>query len=336
MDQQKERILTGDNTTGKLHLGHYVGSLRNRVRLIDDYDTFIVLADAHALAYPNYAENPSEIGKFSLEVALDNMAVGVSPEKATYFVDSMVPEIFEIAYLLSAYISYPRNLRNPTLKDEIRDKSLGTNYSMAFLNFPILMAADIISVNANLVPVGEDQLPHLELTREVVRKLNGLVGTSINEPKGLVGDVARLVGTDGGAKMSKSIGNVIMLSDDAETVKQKVKSMYTDPNRLRATDPGKVDGNPVFIYHDAFNTNTEEVADLKERYAKGQVGDVEVKDKLVTALNIFLDPVRERRNTYGKDMEYIRQVIDEGNKKTSEEAKKMLHHIKESLGLLSF
>lgn len=330
----KKRILTGDNTTGNLHLGHYVGSLENRATLVDEYDTIIVLADAHAFAYDKYAADPSNIGVYTREVAIDNMAAGIDPEKATYFVDSAVPEIFELAYFLSAYISYSRNLRNPTLKDEIRDKGLGENYPMSFLNFPILMAADILAVKANLVPVGEDQLPHLELTREVARKINSKFGDVLVEPQGKVGKIARLVGTDGNSKMTKSIGNAIFLKSSEEEVKEKVMSMYTDPNRLRATDPGKVEGNPVFIYHDAFNPNTAEVAELKERYTNGKVGDVEVKQKLVVAINNFLEPIRERRAQYENDPAYVDSVIRKGNERVRMLASQTLAELKEKLNII--
>lgn len=333
-NSHKKRILTGDNTTGNLHVGHYVGSLQNRASLVDDYDTIIVLADAHAFAYDKYAQEPGNIEKFTLEVAIDNMSVGIDPEKATYFVDSAIPEIFEISYLLSAYISYPRNLRNPTLKDEIRDKKLGENYSMAFLNFPILMASDILSVKADLVPVGEDQLPHIELTREVARRFNNKFGDTFVEPNGLVGKVARLVGTDGNAKMTKSLGNTIFLKDSPDEVREKVKTMYTDPNRLKATDPGTVEGNPVFIYHDAFNTNTSEVEELKDRYRKGTVGDVEVKEKLAIVINEFLDPIRERRSKYENDIDYVKQVISQGNSRVRGLANETLTEMRERLNML--
>jgi tryptophanyl-tRNA synthetase len=205
-------------------------------------------------------------------------------------------------------------MRNPTIKDEIRDKGLGDNYSLGFLNFPVMMAADILSVKADLVPVGEDQNPHVELTRELARKFNATYNCDVlKEPKALIGKVARLIGTDGNAKMTKSLGNTIYLSDDEKTLKEKVMHMYTDPKRLHPTDPGTVEGNPVFIYHDVFNPNTAEVADLKSRYKVGKVGDVEVKEKLFIALNNFLVPIREKRAYYEQQENLVRDIIASGN-----------------------
>ena len=332
----KKRILTGDNTTGRLHLGHYVGSLENRVKLQNDYDTFIILADAHSLAYPKYIGEPDLIADSILQVAMDNLSVGLDPAKVTIFAESTVPEIYELASLLSMLVPYPRILRNPTIKDEIRDKELGDNYSLGFLNFPVMMASDILSVRADLVPVGEDQSPHLELTREIAHKFNSTYGEVFKEPEGMIGRVARLVGLDGGVKMTKSLGNAIFLSDDAGTVRKKVMKMYTDPNRLHPSDPGKVDGNPVFIYHDAFNTDKEEVSDLKKRYVTGKVGDVEVKEKLVVALEKLLEPIRQRRAGYESDPDAVRGILIEGAKRTRTEALETLDLVREKMKLPRF
>lgn len=329
----KKRILTGDNTTGKLHVGHYVGSLENRVKLQDEYETFIILADMPAFAYPKYVSNPEIIEDSVIQVALDNLAVGLDPKKVVFFAESGVPEISELAYLLSMLVSHNTVLRNPTLKDEIRDKNLGDTFSMGFLNFPILMAADILSVNADLVPVGEDQAPHLELTRELVRKFNSTYGETLKEPKGLIGKVARLVGTDGGAKMTKSLDNCIFLSDSKEEVKRKVMNMYTDPNRLHATDKGKVEGNPVFIYHDAFNKNKEEVEELKARYVEGKVGDVEVKEKLFNAIELILEPIREKRKELEADIPSVEKLIREGTLRVKKEASLTLNKVKSAMKL---
>ena len=260
----KKRILTGDNPTGKLHLGHYVGSLENRVKLQDEYETFLILADMHALAYPKYVGDPKAVADSTIEVALDYLAVGLDPKKVTIFAESLVPEIYELATIFSMLVTHARALRNPTIKDEIRDKSLGDAFSLGFINFPILQAADILCVQADLVPVGEDQLAHIEQTNEIVRKFNSLYGgTVLKEVKGLVGRVKRLVGTDGNAKMTKSLGNSIYLSDSKEELREKVMKMYTDPKRIHPTDPGTVEGNPVFVYHDVFNPDKAEVEDLK-------------------------------------------------------------------------
>ncbi len=329
-----KRILTGDNTTGKLHLGHYVGSLENRVKLQHEYDTFIILADMHAMAYPKYIGAPEIVATSVLDVALDNLSVGLDHKKVHIFSESSIPEIFELALIFSMLVSHSRALRNPTIKDEIRDKGLGDNFSLGFVNFPIMMSADILSVGADLVPVGEDQLPHIEQTNEIVRRFNLLYGEgALKEVRGLVGRVKRLVGTDGNAKMTKSLGNCIFLSDDTATVRKQVMGMYTDPNRIRPTDPGKVDGNPVFIYHEAFNTNVEEVEDLKKRYLLGKVGDVEVKEKLFIAVEKFLEPIRERRAIYERDLGMVRDIINEGNIYTQAIARDTLEMVKAKMKL---
>lgn len=328
-----KRILTGDNTTGRLHLGHFVGSLENRVRLQDEYQTYVIMADLHALAYPKYVTDVQTVSDSIIDVMLDNLAVGIDPQKVVYFQDSAVPEISELALIFTMLVSHSRALRNPTIKDEIRDKNLGDNYSLGFINFPILMAADILSVKADLVPVGEDQMPHLEQTNELVRKFNSLYGETFKEVEGKVGRVKRLVGTDGNSKMTKSLNNAIYLSDNEEVLKAKVMSMYTDPKRLHPTDPGTVEGNPVFIYHDAFNPNKEEVGDLKDRYRQGKVGDVEVKQRLFTALNSFLDPIREKRRHYEQHTDEVINFLKSGNDVVQKEAAGTLAHVLEALKL---
>ena len=329
-----KKILTGDNTTGRLHLGHYVGSLENRVKLQDEYKTYIVLADLHALAYPKYVNDSSTISDSIYQVLLDNLAVGLDPKKVVYFQDSAVPQISEIALILTMLVSHARALRNPTIKEEIRDKNLGDNFSLGFINFPLLMAADILCVNADLVPVGDDQLPHLEQTNEVVRKFNSLYGETFKEVQGRVGRVKRLVGIDGNAKMSKSLNNAIYLSDDESELKRKVMSMYTDPKRLHATDPGTVEGNTVFIYHDAFNPNKAEVDELKDRYRAGKVGDVEVKERLFEVLNTFLTPIREKRRYYEQNMDEVKEILHAGNKIVQQEAQETLNKVLSALKLV--
>ncbi|PIS22465.1 tryptophan--tRNA ligase [candidate division WWE3 bacterium CG08_land_8_20_14_0_20_41_10] len=326
-------ILTGDNTTGRLHLGHYVGSHENRVKLQDEYKTFIILADIHSFAYPKYLSDPQTVSDSVLAVLADNLAVGLDPKKATFFQESAVPAIFELATIFSMLVTHSRALRNPTIKDEIRDKNLGDNFSLGFAFFPILQAADILCVNADLVPVGEDQLAHIEQTNEVVRKFNLLYGKTFKEVQGLVGRVKRLIGTDGNAKMTKSLNNAIFLSDGEEELKTKVMSMYTDPKRLHATDPGTVEGNPVFIYHDAFNPNKAEVDDLKERYHAGKVGDVEVKQKLFLALNTFLTPIREKRRYYESRMDEVLEILHSGNQAVRQEAQVTLDKVLYALKL---
>ncbi|RJR27116.1 tryptophan--tRNA ligase [candidate division WWE3 bacterium] len=330
---KKKRILTGDNPTGRLHLGHYVGSLENRVRLQNDYETFILVADMHAYAYPKYVGEPDIVSKSVIDVTVDNLAVGLDPEKSTIFVESAIPEIYELGIIFSMLTSHARVLRNPTLKEEIKVKEMGDNYSLGFVNFPLLQVADILCVRADLVPVGEDQLPHLELTNEVVRKFNGTYGLTFEEIEPMIGRVKRLVGLDGNAKMTKSLGNTIYLSEDRESLKKKVMSMYTDPNRLRASDPGKVDGNPVFIYHDAFNQNEEEVKELKDRYVKGKVGDVEVKEKLFVALDEFLTPIRERHSYYEGHRDEVRDILRSGTDKTRNIVQGTLDDVKSKMML---
>lgn len=330
----RKRILTGDTPTGKLHLGHFVGTLENRVKLQTEYETYILLANTHAFAKD--PEKPGDIYQNTLEDALDNLAVGLNPEKASLVLESQIPEIFELYTYFGMLASHNRVLRNPTVKEEIVYKKLGEHVSFGFVGYPILQAADILSLKADLVPVGEDQVPHLEQTREIARRFNELYGQTFPVPEALVGRVARLPGTDGKAKMSKSLGNVIYLADPAETVKHKVMMMYTDPTRARATDPGHVEGNPVFIYHDAFNPDKNEVADLKERYLKGKVGDIEVKEKLIKALNTFLDPIRSRRAEYEINPGKVVEIIQTGTEKASRLAVETLSEVREKLKLRLF
>ena len=328
------RILTGDNTTGRLHLGHYVGSLENRISLQTDYETFIILADLHSFAYPKYVNDPATISNSIYQVLMDNLAVGLDPKKVTFFQESAVPQIYELAAIFSMLVSHNRALRNPTIKEEIRDKSMGDNFSLGFIFFPMLQAADILCVNADLVPVGEDQLPHIEQTNEIAQRFNALYGNTFKEVQGLVGRVKRLPGVDGNAKMTKSLNNAIYLSETEEELKRKVMSMHTDPKRLHSTDPGTVEGNPVFIYHDAFNPNKAEVDDLKERYREGRVGDVEVKEKLYIALNNFLTPIREKRRYYETHLKEVEGILHSGNIKVQLEAANILKSTLKALKLL--
>jgi len=325
----KKRILTGDTPTGKLHLGHYAGTLENRLKFQDEYEEFIILADLHS--FTTLSEYPEKVRQSTLDVVLDNLSVGLDPEKVHFFIESQIPEIYELASIYSMLVSHARALRNPTIKDEITMKGLGETFSLGFVNYPIFQAADITCVGANLVPVGKDQLPHIEQTREIVDKFNTLYGEVLVKPEGLVGRVGKLVGTDGNPKMGKSLGNTIMLSATSDELKRTVKSMYTDPSRIHPTDPGKVEGNPVFIYHDNFNPNKEEVADLKARYLKGTVGDVEVKEKLFIALNEFLEPIRQKRAYFEGHMDEVFDILKEGTKVTREETQKTLEKVREAM-----
>lgn len=332
MNQNKPRILTGDRPTGPLHLGHYVGTLKNRVALQDKYDCFFIMADLHTLTTAASKEKTSTINDRVKGLVLDYLSVGIDPQKCTIYQQSRVPEVAYLSLIFSNLVTVPRAQRVPTLKDVMHDLHI-EQPSLGLLNYPVLQAADILMVKANLVPVGRDQESHIEVTREVARDFNKIFKDIFPEPKALIGDVGTLVGTDGQAKMSKSIGNCIYLSDDEDAVNKKVRSMYTDPTRIKPTDPGHIEGNPVFIYHDAFNNNVEEVADLKDRYTKGQVGDVEVKTKLALAINNFLNPIRERRAKFEANEELIKNIIDEGSKKAQVEAKKTLNEVLEAMGL---
>ena len=330
---KRKRILTGDTPTGKLHLGHYVGTLENRVKLQDEYETYIILADTHALTtlsmdYQVIAEN-------TRQVLLDELSVGLDPKKVTFFVESAIPEIYELAALFGMYVSHNRALRNPTIKDEIKMKDLGDQFSLGFINYPIYQAADILCVKGELVPVGRDQEAHLEQTREIARVFNDIKPGLFPEPKALIGNIGRLVGTDGNSKMSKSLGNTIYLSDSPEEVEKKVMNMYTDPKRIHPTDPGTVEGNPVFIYLDAFGTDDhqEQIAKYKDQYTKGQVGDIEVKKYLVKVLNNFLDPIRKRRAEFEDQPELIEKILKEGTEKARAEAQKTLTEVKKAMKL---
>lgn len=309
--RRKRRILTGDTPTGKLHIGHYVGTLKNRVELQKSYDTYILLANIHA--YANDYTKTDLINQNVYEVFLDNLAVGIDPNVSTIFLESGIPEILELYGIFSMMVKHARALRNPSVKEEIIYKKLEP--SVGFVIYPILQAADILGFNADLVPVGEDQLPVIEQTREIASDFNRVFGETFVIPQAKVGFIPRLVGIDGQTKMSKSGSNAILLSDDPETLKKKVNSIYTDPARIHGNEPGKVEGNPVFIYHDAFNPDKEEVKDLKDRYQKGTVSDREVKDKLFIALNNFLTPIREKRRYYEEHPDEAKEILIEGTKK---------------------
>jgi tryptophanyl-tRNA synthetase len=315
-DALKSRVVSGMRPTGKLHLGHLVGALSNWVRLQEQYDCFYFVADWHALT-SDFADT-SQLTSYTYENVADWIGAGLDPEKSTIFVQSLVPEHAELYLMLSMVVPVPWLERVPTYKeqqDNLADKDLS---SIGFLGYPLLQTADVAMYDARFVPVGEDQVAHLELAREVVRRFNNIFGRGhdvLVEPKALLTTFGRLPGLDGDRKMSKSLGNTIHLSDNAEEVRRKVMRMYTDPNRVRADIPGTVEGNPVFVYHDAFNANTAEVEDLKARYRAGEVGDVEVKTKLASALNARLDPIRERRAAVLAKPDRLREILFEGSKR---------------------
>jgi tryptophanyl-tRNA synthetase len=327
MAEEKKRILTGVRPTGSLHLGHYAGALENWLRLQMEYDCYFLIADYQV---SDYADDFDRVRSSVWEVALDWLAVGLDPETSHFMIESEIPENAELTTWLSWYLPLGMLQRNPTLKAEM-DAFNNKSVPVAFFTYPVMQSANILLPRAHLVPVGEDQLPHIEMTRELARRFNNQFGVVFPEPQGLVGRVARLVGLDGQAKMSKSMGNTIDLKDPADVVTQKVRGMYTDPTRLRATDPGHVEGNPVFMYHDAFNPNTAEVDDLKERYLVGKVGDVEVKTKLSAALNNFLDPVRERRAYYEERPELVREALAAGTEAGRKIARETMGMVKDAM-----
>ena len=326
----KRRVVSGMRPTGKLHLGHLVGALENWAALQDEYECFYFVADWHALT-SEYADT-SEIVANAYDMVADWIAAGLDPERSTLFVQSLVPEHAELNLLLSMTIPIPWLERVPTYKEQMEqlsDKDLST---LGFLGYPLLQTADIIIYNAHFVPVGEDQVPHLELSREIVRRFHNFFGELFLEPLPKLTDVSRLPGIDN-RKMSKSYGNAINVSDDAETVRKKVMQMYTDPKRVRADIPGTVEGNPVFLYHDAFNRDRAEVEDLKARYRAGKVGDVEVKTKLAKAINAHLDPIRARRAEVLTRPSAVRDILHEGSRKARVIAQATMERVRAAVKL---
>lgn len=314
-------------------MGHWVGSLKNRLKLQEEYACFFVVADLHALT--TLFEQAEIVRQNTRQLVLDYLSTGIDPHRSIIYLQSMVPEVTELFTLFGMMVSVPRLQRVPTLKDTLQNLKLGT-VSLGILSYPVLQAADILMVRADVVPVGQDQASHVEVTREIARRFNKLYGPVFPVPKALVGEVPILPGIDGRTKMSKSLGNAIYLSDDPDTVKRKVQRMFTDPTRIHPTDPGHVEGNPVFIFHDAFNPDVGEVEELKDRYRKGRVGDVEVKERLVRALNAFLDPVRERRAHFAGQPDMIDEIIREGTKRARAEAQETLARVKTAMGLDAF
>lgn len=338
----KPVILTGDRPTGKLHLGHYVGSLQNRVRLQNDdkYQLFVFLADQQALT--DHAKSPKTISESVGQVALDYLAVGIDPAKITLFIQSQIPELSEISMYFMNLVSVARLERNPTVKTEIDQKKFGGAIPAGFLVYPVAQAADIAAFKANFVPVGTDQKPMIEQTRELVRAFNHIYQTEVLvEPEGIFPEreaAGRLPGLDGRAKMSKSLGNGIFLSDDMDTLKKKVMSMYTDPNHVRVEDPGQIKGNMVFHYLDVFGREEDQVtiAYMKEQYQRGGLGDVKTKHYLLEILDRELTPIRERRIEYAKDMGEVYRMLEAGSQSARKVAARTLDQIKEAMGLCYF
>ena len=325
----KKRILTGIRPTGPLHLGHYAGALENWLKLQADYDCHFLIADYQV---SDHADDVARVREAVWEVALDWLAVGLDPARSAFVIESLIPEHAELTLWLSWFLPLGMLERNPTLKAEM-DAFGRRSVPVAFFTYPVMQVANILLPRAHLVPVGEDQLPHIELTREVARRFNRQFREIFPEPEGLVGRVPRLVGIDGQAKMSKSLDNAIYLKDPPAVVTEKVRVMYTDPTRVRATDPGHVEGNPVFLYHDAFNPDRDEVEDLKDRYRRGAVGDVEVKQRLATALNTLLDPIRERRAHFAADMGLVRDALADGTSRARQAAQATMALVRDALDL---
>ncbi|MBI2196068.1 tryptophan--tRNA ligase [Candidatus Daviesbacteria bacterium] len=326
-----KRILTGDRPTyDSFHLGNYIGSLKNRVKLQDEYETHVFIADLHALT--THFDKTAELEKNIKGLMLGYLSVGLDPKKVFFFLQSKVPEITELAYYLSVLTSRPLIARQPALKEKLDAREQDT---VGLFYYPILMAADILAPRANLVPVGKDQKSHVEFARDIALKFNNLYGEVFPIPEPLIGEVPTLPGTDGQAKMGKSLGNAIFLTDSPGEVEKKVMSMYTDPKRIHSTDPGTVEGNPVFTYLDAFSVQSDKgkVQSLKEEYTKGQVGDIEVKKYLAQVLNNFLDPIRQRRDKLEKEPGLVERILKEGTEKVRIEAQKTLAEVKKAMKL---
>lgn len=350
MKQQKPRLLSGDTPTGRLHLGHWVGSVENRVKMQDDYDCYFLVANIQA--FTTRMDKPGEVHQNVIEVVLDYLAAGIDPARSTILLQSEIAAIAELTVFFSMLVPYPRVMRNPTVKDEIRDKGLGENYPFGFLMYPISQVADILAFRAQVVPVGEDQVPHMELTREVARRFNQLYcgvdshtedadylakGGLFPIVETLLGQTKRLVGIgtpgpDGNLlKMSKSLNNAIYLSDDPDAVKKKVMSMYTDPNRLKPTDKGRVENNPLWIFHETFNPDKAWVQDAEERYRAGAIGDVECKRKLIDVLVDMIEPMRQKRIKFEQDIHYVKKILQDGTQKANIVAHETLVQAKEAM-----
>jgi len=322
-------ILTGDRPTGKLHLGHYIGSLKNRVKLQDTYDQFVLIADVQALT-DNF-EHPEKVRENILELAMDYLAVGIDPKKSTILVQSLIPEIAELTVFFMNLVTVAKLERNPTVKDEIKQKHFGKQIPVGFFVYPVSQAADILSVKSDLVPVGADQLPMIEQTNEVGQRFNRLYGKVFNKVSAMVGDFPRLVGTDGKNKMSKSLDNCIYLSDPKKEIERKVMSMYTDPGHIRISDPGKVKGNAVFIYLDAFDPNKREVTALKKHYQQGGLGDVVLKKRLIEVLENLLGPMRSKRRELEKNKSYVKKVLKTGTARARARAVQTMKEVRKAM-----
>jgi len=328
----KKIALTGDRPTGPLHLGHYIGSLKNRLELQETHRQFVMLADAQALT--DNADNPEKVRDNVLQVALDYLAVGIDPAKSVIFIQSLLPQLPELTMYYLNLVTWNRLKHNPTVKQEIQQKGYGESVPAGFMVYPVSQAADITAFKADVVPVGDDQLPMIEQTNEIVRHFNRIYKTNVLvEAQALIPKMARLPGIDGKAKMSKSLGNCIYLCDSADEIAKKVKGMYTDPGHLRVEDPGKVEGNPVFIYLDAFDSDKAAVEELSAHYQRGGLGDSVVKKHLNEVLQAFLAPIRKRREELAKDPVAVMQIVRQGTQKAYETAAETLKDVRKAMCL---
>jgi tryptophanyl-tRNA synthetase len=328
-------ILTGDRTTGALHLGHYVGSLKNRVALQDTHEQFLLLADAQALT--DHAADPERVRRNVLQVALDYLAVGIDPTKTTICVQSCLPALAELTLLYLNFVTVARLERNPTIKDEIHARGFGRDIPIGFLCYPVAQAADITAFKATVVPVGEDQAPLIEQTNEIVRRINRQTGYDVlSEARALIPPMGRLPGVDGKAKMSKSLGNTILLSASPNDISDAVRRMYTDPNHLRASDPGTVEGNVVFTYLDAFDDDQGALEEVKANYRRGGLGDIAVKRRLEELLQTLLTPIRERREVLARDPDRVLDILNTGTRAARERTQATLDEVRAALGVFMF
>lgn len=331
---EKKRILTGDRPTGKLHLGHWVGSLQNRLKFQDQFDCYFIIADLHVLTTKREKQDILDTRENIREMVLDYLSVGIDPEKSTIFLQSAIPAISELNLFFEMMIGLNRLQGLPSLKEMAKNAKMDEeSIPFGLIGYPVLQTADIAAPKAHLVPVGKDNEAHVELCRDILRKFNMTYGEVFTLPEVYLSETPSLIGTDGQGKMSKSANNTIMLSDDAETVEKKVRGMYTDPNRVHAHIPGKVEGNPVFIYHDIFNPHKDEVEYFKTKYRQGDIGDVEIKSSLAHAINQFLAPIRERRKEIESRKGYVESVIYEGTLRMNEVADRTLKEVKSAMGI---
>lgn len=331
---EKKRILTGDRPTGRLHLGHYVGSIKSRIAFQDKYEVFLIIADLHMLTTKPSKEDVLAIREHVREMVLDQISCGVDPAKCTFYLQSACPAVYEMNLIFEMLVSLNRLTGLPSIKEMAKNAHMDPeSIPFGLIGYPVLQSADILMPRANLVPVGKDNEAHVELTRDIARRFNQYYGDIFPLPEVALSDIPTLIGTDGQGKMSKSANNCIYLSDDAKTVEKKVRGMFTDPNRISADIPGKVEGNPVFIFHEIFNLDRAEIEHFKELYRRGKIGDVEIKESLARSINNFLEPIRERRKEYEADKGLIEQIIYEGTLKMIEISNSTVKEMRSAMGL---